>query len=125
MRSSIVLVLLLLLAAACTREPVENQARALGDREFAPERWAVASTAEREHMVASFLAKHPPDRLTTQQVKQLLGEPTGYYDYDENLAYLIGPATVESQYGKERMLVFITDKRTGNVEEVELVPPLK
>lgn len=96
----------------------------MGERGFTPEKWAVASTVEREQMLGSFFAQHPAERLTTQEIKKLLGEPTGYYDYDENLAYYIGPATVESKYGKERMLVFITDKRTGAISEVALVPPL-
>ena len=117
--------LMLFLAGGCTRTPVEEQVRALGNRDFAPDTWAVAKPVEREQMLASFFAKHSANRLTTRQVKQLLGEPTAYYDYDENLAYFIGPATVESKYGKERMLVFITNKRTGAVEEVELVPPLR
>lgn len=120
-----VTVLLLLLAGGCTRAPVSEQVRALGNREFTPEKWAVATAVEREQMLASFFAKYPADRLTTRQVREALGEPTGYYDYDENLAYVIGPANVESKYGKERMLVFITDKRTGKIDEIDLVPPLR
>ena len=76
-------------------------------------------------MLASFFAKYPVDRLTARQVKEVLGEPAGYDDYDENLAYFVGPANIESKYGKERMLVFITDKRTGKIDEIELVPPLR
>lgn len=76
-------------------------------------------------MLASFFKHHPPESLTAPEVKKLLGDPTGYHDYDENLAYFIGPPTVDSKYGKERMLVFITDKRSGAIEEIELVPPLR
>lgn len=119
------LLLLLSLASACTRTPVEEQVLALGSREFTPEKWAIATTVEREQMLGSFFKQHPADSLTVPEVKKLLGNPTGYYDYDENLAYFIGPPTVESKYGKERMLVFITDKRNGGIEEIELVPPLR
>lgn len=125
MRRLITVIVALLLAAGCTRPSIEQQVRALGSREFAPESWASATPSQREQMLASFFTKHPVKGLTTSQVRQLLGTPTAYYDYDEDLAYFIGPATVESRYGKERMLVFITDKRTGRIGEVKLVPPLR
>ena len=124
MRRLIVCLLSISLVCACTRAPIEEQVRALGKREFTPGKWAAASAVEREQMLGSFFAQHPAHSLTTQEVKKLLGEPTGYHDYDEDLAYTIGPATVQSKYGKERMLVFITDKRTGAISDVELVPPL-
>lgn len=118
-------IIALLLAAGCTRPSIEQQVGSLGNREFVPESWAVATPVQREQMLASFFAKHPAQELTAAEVKRLLGAPTGYYDYDENLAYFVGPATVASSYGKERMLVFITDKRTGKIAEVEFVPPLR
>jgi hypothetical protein len=124
MRYFLRLVLLSLLACGCTRTAVGEQVRALGSLEFTSEKWAVAAPVEREQMLASFFAQYPLERLTNQAVKKRLGEPTGYFDYDENLAYYIGPPTVQNMYGKERMLVFITDKRTGDVKEVEFVPPL-
>lgn len=124
MRSWILAGLTVLLVGACVRTPVQEQVRALGNREFSPEAWAVATPVEREQMLGSFFSQYPAERLTVPQVKRLLGQPTAYYDYDANLAYYVGPSTVKSKYGKERMLVFITDKRTGAIEEVELVPPL-
>ncbi|MCA1245079.1 hypothetical protein [Massilia sp. MS-15] len=114
----------LLLASSCMQTRIEDQVRSMGNRAFTPETWATANAVERAQMLGSFFAQYPAARLTTGHVRKLLGEPTGYYDYDENLAYYIGPATVESRYGKERMLVFLTDKHTGNINEIELVPPL-
>ena len=125
MRYVPILLLLLSLISSCTRMSVEEQVRTLGTRKFTPEKWASATTVEREQMLASFFKQHPTHSLTALQVKKLLGDPTGYYDYDENLAYFVGPPTADSMYGKERMLVFITDKCNGGIEEVELVPSLK
>lgn len=125
MRNFPILLLLLSLTTACKRPAVEEQVRTMGTREFTPEKWAAATTVEREQMLGSFFKQYPVDSLTAPGVKKLLGAPTGYYDYDENLAYYIGPPTVDSIYGKERMLVFITDKRNGAIEEIELVPPLR
>jgi len=99
-----------------------EQARMLGDREFSPQAWAVASQIERGEMLASFLAKHPVDQLTATEVKQLLGPPTGYADYDEDPAYVLGPPTVQSEYGKGYLLIFVTDKRAGRVVKARLVP---
>ncbi|GAB3388789.1 hypothetical protein GCM10027317_41300 [Massilia agri] len=125
MRYLATLLLLLSLASACTRTSVEEQVPVLGSREFTPEKWAATTTVERGQMLGSFFEQHPPGSLTAPEVKKLLGKPTGYYEYDENLAYFIGPPTVDSKYGKERMLVFITDKRNGGIDEIELVPPLR
>jgi hypothetical protein len=124
MRHLLSFLLLLALACGCTQTRIEDQVRPMGNRAFTPETWAVATAVERAQMLGSFFAQYPAERLTTGQVKKLLGEPTGYYDYDENLAYFIGPTTVESKYGKERMLVFLADKRNGDIKEIELVPPL-
>lgn len=66
MRYLVTTLLLLLLTGACARVPVEEQVRALGNREFTPDRWAVATTVEREQMLASFFAKYPVDRLTAR-----------------------------------------------------------
>lgn len=97
----------------------------LGRRDFAPDTWAKATQVERGEMLASFLAKHPVDQLTASEVRQLLGPTTGYADYDEDPAYVIGPSTVRSEYGKGYLLIFVTDKRGGKVVEARLVPEVK
>ncbi len=97
----------------------------LGDREFTPQAWASASQVERGEMLASFLTKHPANQLSAEQVRQLLGAPTGYADYDEDPAYVVGPPTVDSEYGKGHLLIFVTDKSTGRVLTTRLVPEIK
>lgn len=106
----------------CTASSVVDQAKRLGDQPFSKEAWAEANQEQRGKMVASFLAQHAPDSLSADAVKQLLGPPTGYYDYDENPAYLVGPQSVQSQYGKGYLLVFVTDKASGKITSVKIIP---
>lgn len=115
----------LLLMFGCGRAPVAEQARVLGNREFTQQAWASGSPVERGAMVSSFLGKYPADQLTAEQVRQLLGTPTGYADYDEDPAYVIGPPTVKSKYGDGYLLIFVTDRTTGRVLETRLVPEIK
>jgi hypothetical protein len=113
------------LLAGCSGESVENQAKKLGTRDFSTQTWVVATQEERGQMIASFLAKHKVTDLTDRQVRNLLGPSTGYYDYDEYPAYLVGPRTLKTEYGSGYLWVFITDKSTGKVRQVVLVPPVQ
>ncbi len=125
MRRLLPTIILMLAMAGCNRPTVVEQARLLGKREFAQQAWASASEVERGEMLASFLSKYPANQLTVEQVRQLLGSPTGYADYDEDPAYVVGPPRVESQYGKGYLLIFVSDKDTGRVREVRLLPEVK
>ena len=79
----------------------------------------------RGRILASFLRQYPVNELSTDQVKALLGQSTGYADYDENLAYFVGPSNVESEYGKGYLLIFVTDKNTGRIQQLRLVPSVR
>jgi hypothetical protein len=76
-------------------------------------------------MVASLLAKHTATSLTAKQVINLLGAPTSYYEYDEYPAYMVGPKSIESDYGKGYVLAFVTDKDTGKVVKVLFIPEVR
>lgn len=106
----------------CTLSSVGDQAKLLGNKAFSKDAWSSASQEQRGEMVASFLSQHEPSSLSADAVKQLLGPPTGYYDYDENVAYFVGPQSVQSQYGKGYLLAFITDKATGKITSVKILP---
>lgn len=125
MRRLLLTICLTVAVFGCSRSPVAEQAHMLGDREFTPQAWASASQVERGEMLASFLTKHPANQLSAEQVRQLLGAPTGYADYDEDPAYVVGPPTVDSEYGKGHLLIFVTDKSTGRVLTTRLVPEIK
>src|SRR4051812_21580976 len=113
-----------IMLSGCSADSVENQAKKLGTQDFTAQAWKVGTQEERGQMVASFLARYRVTDLDGKQVKRLLGPSTGYYDYDEYPAYLIGPKTVESKYGNGYLWVFMTDKRSGKVLEVVLLPPV-
>lgn len=113
---------LLFSLTACGEPDVVEQAKRLGTEPFSPEKWAQADQAQRGTMVWSFLSSHDVKHLTAQQVTRLLGPSTGYYDYDENPAYLVGPRTVKSEYGQGYLLAFLADRQTGTINEIRLIP---
>ncbi|EKU82583.1 hypothetical protein ABIB42_000836 [Massilia sp. UYP32] len=125
MRTPAVLVLTILFLQGCTQRSVEEQSRAFGNDEFTPKAWAAADRLGRGRMLASFLRQHPVKELSADQVRALLGQSTGYADYDENLAYFVGPSNVESEYGKGYLLIFVTDKKTGRIQQLRLVPSVE
>jgi len=109
------------LLAGCWHS-VEDQAQKLGSRDFTPQSWATATQLQRGEMTASLLKKHDVAHFRYADVVRLLGEPTGYYDYDTNPAYFVGPTSVGSVHGDGYMLVFETDKYDGEVDRVFFVP---
>ncbi|MDT0683957.1 hypothetical protein RM543_14800 [Roseicyclus sp. F158] len=94
----------------------------LGTEPFSPDRWEAAGTETRGTMVHEFLADHDVVGMTREDVVALLGEPTAYYDRDENLGWLVGPATVSSPYGRGYLLAMRVKK--GRVTSVTAIPQL-
>lgn len=109
----------------CWLNSVEDQARKLGGREFTTEAWATASQLHRAEMTASFLKQYDTRNFTRKEVEALLGTQTAYYNYDTNLAYVVGPDTVRSMYGKGYLLVFEADKDTGRIDSAFFVPDVE
>lgn len=122
---SAALLLLATLASGCDSKSPEEKASTLGNQPFSVEEWASADQIGRGEMVASFLRVHPVTGKRKEYILKLLGNPTGYYDYDENLAYVVGPRDVKSDYAKGHLLVFETDKSTGAVARVMFVPDIE
>ncbi|MEH6434040.1 hypothetical protein [Massilia sp. DD77] len=108
----------------CSDYSVEGQIHALGDEHFTPQAWAKADQVTRGRMLASFMSQYPPNRLTQKALQDLLGEPTGHAKQDDEIAYIVGPTSVESQYGKGYLLIFTIDRQTGKVAQVRMVPPV-
>jgi len=76
-------------------------------------------------MTASFLKQHDTRNFTRKEVEALLGTQTAYYNYDTNLAYVVGPDTVRSMYGKGYLLVFEADKDDGRIDNVFFFPEVE
>ncbi|WP_137173984.1 hypothetical protein [Massilia sp. HP4] len=105
---------------------VERQARKLGSRQFSVQAWAQASQIQRGEMTASFLEQYDlSDFDSRKKVEALLGSQTAYFDYDSNVAYFVGPDTVQSMYGPGYLLVFEADKDDGKIERVFFFPRVK
>ena len=124
MRAHLLVALSAVFLSGCWNS-IEDQAKKLGAREFTPETWAKATDLQRGEMTASLLKKYDLTSLHRKEIEALLGEPTGYFDYDTNPAYFVGPITVESMYGKGYLLVFLTNKNNGDVDRVIFFPEVE
>jgi len=125
MRAFISVIITAILLAACRENSALGQATRLGEREFTPQSWAIASQIERGQMTASFLRKMNPATLNRRDIEKMLGHPTGYYYYDNNPAYFVGPNTVSSIHGTGYLWVFEANKNDGSIERVFFVPEVK
>lgn len=114
-----------LVLSACSQDAVLEQATKLGQREFSPEAWAAASRVERGQMTASFMRQYDATTLDWRQVEKILGPSTGYYYYDNNPAYFVGPDTVSSIHGTGYLWAFEANKNNGRIERVRFVPEVK
>ena len=124
MRAILLIIILAMSISACWNS-VEGQAKKLGTREFTPETWANAADLHRGEMTASLMKKYDLTSFHRTEIEALLGEPTGYFDYDTNPAYFVGPNTVQSMYGKGYLLVFLTNKSNGDVNRVIFFPEIE
>jgi len=104
---------------------VERQARKLGSREFTVQAWAKAGQTQRAEMTASFLEQYDVSGFHRKDIEALLGPQTSYYDYDTNLAYVVGPDTVRSMYASGYLLVFAADKYDGEIDSVFFFPDVE
>jgi len=125
MKSLGTVLILALVLTACRENSTLDQAAKLGDQEFSPQSWAKASQIERGKMTASFLRKYKATALDRTQIEEVLGHPTGYYYYDTNPAYFVGPNTVESIHGYGYLWVFEANKNDGRIERVFFVPDVQ
>lgn len=125
MRSFYSMLLSSVILGGCWLNSVEDQARKLGNREFTPQAWAAASQIQRAEMTSSFLKQYDTTNFTREDIEALLGTQTGYYDYDSNIVYVVGPNTVKNMYGKGYLLVFEADKSDGKIDKVFFDPEVE
>jgi len=116
----------LFFVSACSSEINLEKLSNWGTDDFSTEKWQSANTEQRAKMVYQLLKRNKFVGKNPAEVRTILGEPTGYYDYDSNLAYLVGKeGAANTVYANTYMLVFVTDKeKTGNVVKVITVPDL-
>ncbi len=94
----------------------------LGESKFTKESWATANQEERGEMITDFLKHVEFIGKSKNEIVEILGKPTAYYDYDEFPAYVFGPKSVSSEYADGYIIAFITDSSSGKVVEYEIIP---
>lgn len=119
-----VFLIIALMISGCSSEMEIDKLQALGTEPFTKEKWKSASKEERGEMLYSFLKTHEIRNMHRKEIVEVLGEPTGYYNYEYIPAYFIGPDSVSSSYGKGYLLIFLNDESTGQVEGYEIIPQL-
>lgn len=102
-----------------------EQAKRLGTKPFTKQAWASANRLERGEMVWSFLSRYDVRSFTFVGIREILGEPTGYAGHDGDSAYYVGPDTMSSDWGKGYLLVFVGDRNTGQIVDVEFIPQVE
>ncbi len=114
------------LTAACSSDINMEKLSRWGSEDFSTEKWQAANTEQRSKMVFQLLKQNNFVGKSPTEVRAVLGEPTGYYDYDTNLAYLVGKeGDVDTIYANTYLLVFMTDKENiGNIVKIITVPDL-
>jgi len=109
---------------SCSNNTVNNISK-LGNTEFTAENWAFGSQEQRGKMVHSLLNTHKVSGMEVKEIYELLGESTAYYEYDEFPAYIVGPKSIESAYGKGYVLAFPIDRSTGKIRKYVIEPDIK
>lgn len=121
MRSLISLICLSLLLHGCGGNTSVFIAFEWGSCDFDRQRWAHADRFGRGCMMSSFLDKHALAGMPVVELKLLLGEPGTYADL-EHPAYLVAQRASDGGAGPEKWLVFVIDRISGRVIEVQLRP---
>ncbi len=114
------LTLVMLVATACSAP--EDSVKHLGQIPFDQKAWSQADQETRGKMAYDLLKKVQKEKLKPTQIRALLGEQTGYYNYDEIPAYLVGPKTVSSEYGDGYLIAFPYNSKTGEPLSPVVVP---
>lgn len=96
----------------------------LGSVEFSKEVWAQGSQETRGQMVYSLSKRYTFKGMNNSQVIAILGESKAYYEYDEFLAYLVGPKDITSEFGEGYVLAFPIDRDSGLIRGLVISPPL-
>lgn len=111
-----------LVVSACSEQQSNDAFLTLGDQAFSQSDWNEADESTRGTMVYSFLKEYSVTGMKSETLIDLLGEPTGYHEYDHDLPYHIG-GNVQSQYGEGYLLVFFI--KDGIVDEYRTFPAIE
>ena len=119
--------IIILFITACTNSrgnfDIENL-KVFGETPFEASEWQAANPETRGAMLYDLLSNYSFIGKKRKDVNDLLGNQTGYYEYDENPAYLVGKSTASNSNKKSEnyLFVFITDHSTGMIQDYLLIP---
>lgn len=127
---TIVVPLLLLFMACSNPTPSElgqltniNSFKILGTKEFTKQKWSQSSQEKRGQLIYSFFYINKKKILSAQDIFNILGPSTAYYDHDHYPAYFIGPKNIESIHGEGYLLAFSIDA-AGYINGIIFEPEL-
>lgn len=117
MKVMLILVLAASVVAGCGSD-IHEKTKRWEAAEFKPEKWQELGPNERSRMVYSFLSQYEIKAMSSEDVSDVLGIPTAYYEYDEFPAYdiLVG----RTRY----VMAFPVARDTQRVRELVFDPPL-
>jgi hypothetical protein len=112
------ILLLLFSTLSCENNSIEK-AKAFGAKEFVSSEWKSSDINTKSEMIYSFLKKHDVSNMYSNDIHQLLGDSTAYYEYDEFPAYNI------ILNGNEYVIAFPINRKTNKIRKHVFEPKLK
>jgi len=113
-----IFIFFIILSSCSSKYNIENLKK-LGTKNFEKKIWNDASNTEKATMIYSFVKTNK--NLTTTKVIEMLGKPTGYYDYDSYPAYFIGDKSVKSDYGVGYLIAFVPNN-DNKIIDIIIIP---
>ncbi len=118
MIKSLVFITLLFMVLGCENKSIEK-VKAFGTEEFVSSEWKVSDINIKSKMIYSFLINHNIENMDANEIHQLLGESTAYYEYDEFPAYNV------TLNGTKYIIAFPINRETNKIRKYVFVPVLK
>jgi len=112
-------VLFLFIATLSCENSLLEKAKIFGTKDFISSEWKSSDDTAKSEMIYSFLKNHNINTMASDDVHQLLGESTAYYEYDEFPAYNL------ILNGTEYVVAFPIDRDTSKIRKYVFEPELK
>lgn len=115
----IITLTLSLTACSSNDAKIMVQLKSFGTEPFSIQRWRHANNTQRASMLFSFMNEHDIKNMNAKGIIGYLGEPNGYYEYDEFPAYIV-------EHDNQNYLVaFVVNRKNRNIGNVVIKPTTK
>jgi len=112
------LVLCLFIVLSCENNSIEK-VKIFGTNDFVSSEWKTSDIDVKSKMVYSFLKNHNVKEMEANEIHQLLGKSSAYYEYDEFPAYNI------TLNGDKYIIAFPINRETNKIRKYIFEPKLK